>query len=100
MIRLVLGLIFASSAFAYASIPPLKITPIGKPEAPVGGTFNRNAGAEPESLNPMHISELVSQHIAEYVTEGLLYINPETNEWQPQLAENYEISKDFLTYTF
>jgi microcin C transport system substrate-binding protein len=100
MIRLVLGFIFASGAFANASIPPLKITPLGKADAPVSGTFNRNAGAEPESLNPIHISELVTQHIAEYVVEGLLYQNVDTNEWQPQLAENYEISKDYLTYTF
>jgi len=101
MNRFMLGLVvFVSGASAFASIPPLKFTPLGKPDAPVSGTFNRNAGAEPESLNPLHIEELVTQHIAEYVLEGLLYQNPDTFEWQPQLAENYEISKDYLTYTF
>src|ERR1700679_4137662 len=101
MTRFMLGLlVFASAAVAVAPIPPMKFTPLGKPDAPVTGTFNRNAGAEPESLNPMHISELVSQHICEYVVEGLLFQNPDTLEWQPQLAENYEVSKDSLTYTF
>lgn len=100
MKRLVLGLLVVGGAVAAAAIPPLKITPLGKPDAPVGGTFQRNVVSEPESLNPMHISEYVTQQIAEYVVEGLLYQNVDTQQWQPQLAENYEVSKDNLTYTF
>ena len=101
MIRpLSLLLIGLSAAVASASIAPMKITPLGKPEAPVSGTFNRNVGAEPESLNPISIRELVAQFVAEYVVEGLLYLNPDTYEMQPQLAESYEVSKDSLTYTF
>ncbi len=89
-----------ASVSAAASIPPMKITPLGKPDAPVSGTLNRNASGEPESLNPLRINELESRHIAEYVVEGLLYLNPDTYEFQPQLAESYEVSKDSLTYTF
>jgi microcin C transport system substrate-binding protein len=100
MIRLMVGLMILACGTASAAIPPMKFTPLGKPDAPVAGTFNRNAGAEPKDLNPISISELVTQYVAEYVTEGLLYQNPDTYEWQPQLAENYEISKDGLTYTF
>lgn len=100
MIRSVLISLVVAGSAASAAIPPLKVTPLGKPDAPVTGTLYRNAGAEPESLNPINISELVTQYIAEYVIEGLLYKNPDTDEWQPQLAENYEVSKDNLTYTF
>ncbi|MGZ3721943.1 MAG: ABC transporter substrate-binding protein [Bdellovibrionales bacterium] len=101
MIRLMVGLfIFANLSIAHAAIAPLKITPLGKPDAPVAGTFNRNAAGEPDSLNPMHINDGYTQRIADYVNEGLLYLNPDTNVFQPQLAESYEISKDFLTYTF
>jgi len=85
---------------AFAALPPLKVTPLGKPDAKVSGTFYRNAGSEPQSLNPTNIQELVTSYIAEYVIEGLLYLNPETYQWQPQIAENYEISKDGLVYTF
>src|SRR5258708_40358355 len=85
---------------ASASIPPMKVRPLGKPGAPVAGQFNRSIAGEPENLNPLNSSEFLAKQIHEYVMEGLLYLNPETEEWQPQLAENYSISDDFLTYTF
>jgi peptide/nickel transport system substrate-binding protein/microcin C transport system substrate-binding protein len=91
---------FLVQAQAGAAVPPLKITPLGKPEAKVGGTFTWSLGAEPQSINPLSIQELVSQWIADYVMEGLLYQNPETYQFEPQLAESYDISKDGLTFTF
>ena len=101
MIRSILvSLAIAVSVGVNASIPPLKFTLLGKPDAPVAGTFNRNLDAEPENMNPVHINEVVAQHIADYVMDGLLFQNPDTFQWQPQLAENYEVSKDFLTFTF
>lgn len=101
MIRSILAvLICVSGAFAVAAIPPLKFTSLGKPDAPVVGTFNRNAGAEPENLNPISSAEYASTLVQEYVLEGLLMHNSETYEWEPQLAENYEISKDGMTFTF
>jgi microcin C transport system substrate-binding protein len=85
---------------AHAMPHPLKVVPLGNPNAPVKGTFYRNLTAEPENLNPLNSSEVVSTSVQEYVVEGLLYLNVETNEWEPELAENYEASKDGLTYTF
>ncbi len=32
--------------------------------------------------------------------EGLLRLNVDTYQWEPELAERYEVSKDNLTYTF
>ncbi|NJL24980.1 MAG: hypothetical protein HC902_07275 [Calothrix sp. SM1_5_4] len=96
---LLTSLIIASGV-AFAAIPPLKVTPLGKPEAPIEGTLNRNLGAEPESFSPLSSSEYAARQAYEYAVEGLLSINPETYKWEPQLAENYEVSKDHLTYTF
>ncbi|MGE4130345.1 MAG: ABC transporter substrate-binding protein [Bdellovibrionales bacterium] len=83
-----------------AAIPKMSIKVLGKPEAPVAGTLYRNLSSEPESLHPLRIDEVVTQLISEYVMEGLLWWNPDTAKFEPQLAESYEVSKDFLTYTF
>lgn len=95
-----LSLIVAFASFASAAVPPMKITPLGKPDAPVEGTFYRAISAEPENFSPLASSEYASRQVYDYAVEGLLFLNPETFEWEPQLAESYEISKDFLTYTF
>lgn len=99
IITMIMGILVVQSQ-AGAAVSPLKITPLGKPDAKAGGTFTWSLGAEPQSINPLSIQELVSQWTADYVMEGLLYLNPETLQYEPQLAENYEISKDGLTYTF
>ncbi len=86
---------------AVAAVPPMKITPLGKPDAKVGGTLYRNLSSEPQSFNPMNSQEHVTSTVADaYVTEGLLSMNPDTYEWEPSLAESYEVSKDHLTFTF
>lgn len=102
MIRSLLVMAFISySGIAAAAIPPLKVSaPLGKPEMPVKGTFYRNLSAEPENFSPMSSSEYASRQVYEYAIEGLLTMNPETLEWEPELAENYEVSKDGLTFTF
>jgi peptide/nickel transport system substrate-binding protein/microcin C transport system substrate-binding protein len=100
MVRGLLILLSFGSMAASAAIPPLKVTILGKPDAPVKGTFYRNLGAEPDNLNPLNSQEMVSTWVNENVVQGLLQQNPETLKWEPQLAENYEISKDALTFTF
>lgn len=98
-ITIVLAIGFISSV--QAAIPPLKITPLGKADAPVGGTLNRNlSGGESENYSPLNSQDGYSRDVYEYVMEGLLRINPETFQWEPELAEKYEVSKDNLTYTF
>ncbi len=100
MIRMasVLAIFFCASS-ALAAIPPLKVNPLGNPDAPVKGTFYNNLHSEPEDLSP-YSHEYVSRLAYEYTHEGLLRVNPETYEFEPELAERYEVSKDFLTYTF
>lgn len=101
MLRSSLVLLALSVAgVASAAVPPMKITPLGKPDAPVDGTFYRNIVSEPENFSPANSQEYVSREVYENVVEGLLFLNPETFEFEPHLAESYEVSKDFLTYTF
>jgi peptide/nickel transport system substrate-binding protein/microcin C transport system substrate-binding protein len=51
-------------------------------------------------MNPLNSQEYAGRQIYEYSVEGLLWMNPDTYEFEPQLAESYEVSKDNLTYTF
>ncbi len=95
-----ISFLIATASYASAAIPKLKINPLGKADAPVEGTLYRNLSAEPDSFNPINSGEYAARLAYEYVVEGLLYHNPDTNQYEPQLAESYEVSKDALTYTF
>jgi len=101
MFRFLVGFVMAFfSLQAMASIPPMKVKPLGKADAPVGGTFHSNLRAEPENFNPMNAQDGYSREVYGYAVEGLLTQNADTLDFEPQLAESYETSKDNLTYTF
>ncbi|MFN7729232.1 MAG: ABC transporter substrate-binding protein [Bdellovibrio sp.] len=70
------------------------------PSAPVGGTFTRNLGGEPPTIHPVTSTDLYADRIQQYVMDTLAKRNPETNEFQPRLAEKWDISKDQKVYTF
>lgn len=91
-------LLLASTAFA--AVPPMKIVELGKADAKVGGTLNRNCPGEPENFSPLSSQDGYARDVYEYAVQGLLRLNPETYQYEPELAEKYEVSKDFLTYTF
>ena len=74
--------------------------PIGNSSAPQGGTFQWVFDAEPDSLNPMSSQDRYSSLAQEYVMDSLMTRNLETYQWEPALAERYEISKDKMAYTF
>lgn len=97
-LTMLLTLVLASTV--NAAIPPLKVSPLGKADAPVKGTFNRNNSAESEDFSPLSSTDGYSRDVNEYVMEGLLRVNPDTYGYEPELADKYEVSKDFLTYTF
>ncbi len=102
MIRsLLVAVVIAGAGTVSAAIPPLKVSaPLGKPEAPVKGTFYRNLTAEPENFSPMSSSEYAARQVYEYSVESMLSQNPETLEWEPGIADSFEVSKDGLTFTF
>ena len=75
MIRSILAAFVVMSGTGYsahATLQPLKITPLGRPDVPVAGTFNRNLPAEPDSFSPLSGGDAASRQVFEYVNEGLL----------------------------
>ena len=63
-------------------------------------TFYRRISAQPETLHPIRASDAFSRYIRDYVIEKLLIRNIETNKLESALAERWEISPDYKTYTF
>ncbi len=95
--KIILVLLLVSSAFVSTVIA----SP-GKPNptAPQGGTLNYNFDAEPESLHPIMAGDVYSAKLFAYVHDSLCTPSLETWEFEPRLAEKWEISKDGLTFTF
>lgn len=77
-----------------------KIKAVGSASAVKGGTAYFNLGAEPSTLNPITSSDLYATKTQSWVLESLLGRNPDTYDWEPQVAESWEISKDKKQFTF
>ncbi len=67
---------------------------------PQGGTFTTAILSEPTSLNPISTNDASASGVLSYIFEGLLDQNVDTYEWEPNLAESWEISKDKKEFTF
>ena len=78
----------------------MPVKPLGNADAPVGGTFQREFSSEPETLNPISSSDFYGALLFRHTHDGLLFYNWDTGEYEPGLAESYELSKDNLVYTF
>lgn len=65
-----------------------------------GGTLVRRFGVEPDTLNPLTGRDVYGSMVLGLVTDSLVGRNPDTLEWEPRLAESWELSDDKLTYTF
>ncbi|MCE3012631.1 MAG: ABC transporter substrate-binding protein [Proteobacteria bacterium] len=63
-------------------------------------TFYLSLSAEPPTLNPFTSTDTASQTIHAYVFETLLSRNPDTYDWEPSLAEKWEVSADKKVFTF
>lgn len=68
--------------------------------APTGGTFNFNFAMEPPTLHPIMSTDVYSRKVREYITDTLCFRSPNTYEFQPRIAEKWEISKDGKTFTY
>ncbi len=55
---------------------------------------------EPSTFNPITSEDGYFSEIEGSVVDGLLTVNPETYEFEPGLAEKWEVSPDGLTFTF
>ncbi len=63
-------------------------------------TFYQRLSAQPETLHPIRASDAFSSFIRQHVVEKLLARNLDSNKLESALAEKWEISSDYKTYTF
>ncbi len=63
-------------------------------------TLTATIGSDPLTLNPVLSEDSYSGSIISHIYEGLLRRNPETLALEGLLAESWNISNDFITFTF
>lgn len=71
-----------------------------RPDFARGDWLVDNLGAKVKKLTPLVSADLYADIVAAKVIESLVYRDPDTLEWIPQLARSWQISSDGLTYTF
>jgi peptide/nickel transport system substrate-binding protein/microcin C transport system substrate-binding protein len=73
---------------------------IGNPNAPVGGTEHLAIENEPATLNPLRGNDGYSHIVEAGCFDSLLDRNIETFEFEPAVAEKWEVAKDGKSITF
>src|SRR3990167_168059 len=76
------------------------VTACGAGVATDPATLRISMGAEPDTLNPILASDAYASQILDYVNDTLIERDPDTLEFEPKLATDWEISPDHLRYTF
>ena len=71
-----------------------------KPDFKRGDCIVENVPAKLKTISPVVYDDVYATWIHARVTESLVYRNPNTLEYMPQLATAWQISPDGLTYTF
>ena len=62
--------------------------------------FFMNLGREPENLHPIRSTDFYASIVQSYVLDTLLTRNLDTYEWEPHLAEKWEVDEDHKLFTF
>lgn len=92
--------IFLNLGQAFATSSKIENPILGNVKAPVGGTFYYVLQSEPEKLNPLTSTDNYSSQVSQFVIDGLMTTNVETNEMDPALAESYEEDPKGMWYVF
>jgi peptide/nickel transport system substrate-binding protein/microcin C transport system substrate-binding protein len=74
--------------------------PYANPKAPKGGTFYLRIKNDPQTINPISVSDAVGATVLDYIFDRTLDQHPDTYEYIPHLAERYEVSKDNKEFTY
>lgn len=74
--------------------------PRGQGDYAAGDWLIENLGSEPSIITPFLDKDAYGHEIQNPIIESLLTRNPETFEWEPFLAESYEIKPDNVTIRF
>jgi len=94
----------ASSTPAATAEAPAPVTTLLTPTPGAGPATSRGiveAGLEePRTLNPLFVSDPLSDALSRLVFDGLVALDPSTGEPVPALAESWDVSDDGTTYTF
>lgn len=53
-----------------------------------------------KALDPMKCWQVAAYHFYWTIYERLIYFNPETGEYEPELAKSWETAEDGMSYTF
>lgn len=64
------------------------------------GRYLMIVGADPQTLDPHVATGFIEYQVFIALFEGLMVLDPVTNEPRPGVAEKWEMSADGLTYTF
>lgn len=65
-----------------------------------GGAFVLSGASEPRTFNPLVAEDAYSAEAIRMMLAGLVDYNPITEEYQPALAQSWEVGEDQKTYTF
>lgn len=71
-----------------------------QPDFARGDWIIDNFGTKVDKVNYPISGDLYSQWVQAHVLEGLIYRDPETLEYRPELARDWHVSEDGMTYTF
>lgn len=65
-----------------------------------GGTLRYNETDKLQTLNPLQVTDAISNHVATQIYEGLVKFDPRTLEVMPGIAESWKVDEAGTTYTF
>src|SRR4051812_17422840 len=84
----------------FPDVPSSPRHPEKQPDYATGDWLIQNIGMEPEKLTPFISNDMGSQIAQTPVLESLVALNPDTMEFEPNVADSYEISADGLRFKF
>ncbi|WP_395245577.1 ABC transporter substrate-binding protein [Agromyces sp. MMS24-K17] len=64
-----------------------------------GGVLNIGLAADPLGVDAAVVNQ-VWRHVARALSDSLVFLNPETGEFEPWLAKEFTVSEDARTYSF
>ncbi|MBI3316470.1 MAG: ABC transporter substrate-binding protein [Candidatus Omnitrophica bacterium] len=95
------GVLLAGLMIASAAVQPAYAAPsaVSSPKPRYGGTLYLGTHQKPAPLDPFNVTDTISAPLMDLIFNKLVRVSP-SGEFEPDLAQRWEISKDGLTYTF
>jgi len=93
----IISALFVLSALFFLSSAEAASAPSG---SPYGGNLVLASLGDPKSFNPVIAQEVSTTMVTSFIFEGLTTADPETLKVMPNLAKDWQVSEDGLTWTF